>query len=469
MATPRVDVDAVDLATGQQMTGTYLDELAEWSAQLRYDDLPGPVVAKARECLVDYLCAAVAGAASDLAAPAFAALEADQVAGGSRVIGRSERASSSDAAFLNGLAGHALEIDDYYVVGFPLGHIGTVVVPACLAVTTPETDAAAFLAAVVVGYEVMIRVANALGPSHYGAGWHSTGTVGTFGAAAAAARLLGASPAQMTSALGLAGTQAAGMIESFSAHGKPLHAGRAASNGSTAARLARHGYLGSRTIMEGPLGLGRLASTTFRPELLTADLGDEFLTLQTSFKKYFCACFDTVDAALEARGRFDLTDPAAIDRIVIRTTADFARNQRGRAPGSLTGAKVSAEYCVATALLDGAFGLSSFADATSPGPKKSALMDRIVVVADDDISAQFLDGDYAVGFDVTYAGVAYRLHIDNTIGHFKNPLTPAELQDKVRTVVGATSDIDAERLWTASTTLGTSSSLADLYSVMWPD
>jgi 2-methylcitrate dehydratase PrpD len=318
---------------------------------------------------------------------------------------------------LNGIFGHALEIDDYYVVGFPLGHLGVIVFPALISMMEGKSDDQQFVVAAAAGFETTIRVANALGPTHYAAGWHSTGTLGTFGAAAATCNFLGATPEQTVWALGLAGTQGAGLIESFSSYGKSLHAGRASSNGVTAALLATHGFRGAESILEGNLGMGRIMSASFKPEELTAGLGEEFLMKQISFKKYFCACFDTVDAILEAKKRFGLQDPEQVEEIIIGTTVNYVRTQRGLLPSSITAAKVSTEYCVATAFLTGHLGLDSFVDIGSIDETKRRLMDKIRVIVDERVLKLFEDGHYAVSLRIRYGGRDHELFLEDTCGH----------------------------------------------------
>ncbi len=162
----------------------------------------------------------------------------------------------------------------------------------------------------VAGYDVVVRVARAAGVSHY-AHWHTTGTCGTFGAAAAAGSILGLDPAAMTMALGLAGTQAAGLWESLNGEAtmaKHLHGGKAASSGLLAALLARGGFRGSPSILEGNKGFLAAASAAGPEELkgLTAGFGRPFLITRNFFKRYACcrACFEGIQAlqALRERG-----------------------------------------------------------------------------------------------------------------------------------------------------------------------
>jgi 2-methylcitrate dehydratase PrpD len=452
---------------GKMSAGNYLRSLAEWIADLRYNSLPADVIHTAKRCLLDYLGATLAGSRSDAGNIAWKPFSAEEIPNGSGVIGKKQRTSKTTAAFLNGIFGHALEIDDYYVVRFPLGHLGVIVFPALIALMENESDDRQFIASTVAGFETTIRVGNALGPTHYAAGWHSTGTLGTFGATAATCNFLGATPEQTIWALGLAGTQAAGLIESFSSYGKPLHAGRASSNGVTAALLATHGFRGTESILEGSLGMGKIMSASFKPEELIVGLGEEFLMKQTSFKKYFCACFDTVDAILEAKKRFALQDPEQIEEIMIGTTLNYARTQRGLFPTSITAAKVSTEYCVATAFLTGHLGLDSFEDIDNIDVTKRRLMGKVKLIVDERVVKLFEGGHYAVSVHVRYGGRDHELLLEDTRGHFLNPLSDEELYEKF-TDVSSKSEIDPILVRDAVMNLGSGNTCKTLRGALWP-
>ena len=230
--------------------------LARRVAALAFDDLPRHVVEHAKACLLDWIGSAVCGSASPTAAITLRAVRRISGQGAATLVGRTPGASAFAAALYNGAVAAVDEIDDVHQDASL--HPGIVVVPAALAAAEEcHASGRRLLTALVAGYDVATRVARAAGLSHY-AHWHTTGTCGTFGAAAAAGSVLGLGPSAMTMALGLAGTQAAGLWESLNGEAtmaKHLHGGKAASSGVLAAFLARDGFRGSPSILEGRQGL----------------------------------------------------------------------------------------------------------------------------------------------------------------------------------------------------------------------
>ena len=232
-------------------------ELARFAAETRWDDLSGEVRAHAKRCLVNAVAVAVHASARAEAAPLLDALAAEGGAPRATVWGTGARTSLQQAALANGWLCH---LDDYDDTHFP-----TVIHPS--APTIPAAFAAAelvgasgrdFLLAVAVGIEVCCRIGAAIHPSHYGMGWHITGTCGVFGAAAAAGRVLGLSAEAMTHAMGTAGTQASGLRETFGSMAKAINAGHPAQAGAFAALLARGGFTGPATVLEGRRGFGEV-------------------------------------------------------------------------------------------------------------------------------------------------------------------------------------------------------------------
>ena len=236
--------------------------LARRAAALAFADLSRPVVEHAKACLLDWIGSAVCGSTSPTAAITHRAVRRISGQGPATLVGRSPGASAFAAALYNGAVSGVDEIDDVHQDASL--HPGIVVVPAALAMAEEHgASGRHLLTALVAGYDVVVRVARAAGVSHY-AHWHTTGTCGTFGAAAAAGSILGLDPAAMTMALGLAGTQAAGLWESLNGEAtmaKHLHGGKAASSGLLAALLARDGFRGSSSILEGDKGFLAAAST----------------------------------------------------------------------------------------------------------------------------------------------------------------------------------------------------------------
>lgn len=271
--------------------------LAAFAANLRFEDIPAPVLRRAEDLLLDCLASILAGAASRpvLAIDRYAAAmgPAD---GPSEILINRRRTSPVFAAMVNAAAAHVVEQDDVH--NGSVFHPAAVVFPPVLAVAQAlGRSGCDLLVAAVAGYEVGIRVGEFLGRSHYKI-FHTTGTAGTLAAAAATGRLLGLSPAAMLDAFGSAGTQAAGLWEFLrdAADSKQLHTARAAANGIAAAYLAQEGFTGARHILEGPQGMAAGMSSDADPARLTDRLGTRWALAETSFK-FHASCRHTHPAA----------------------------------------------------------------------------------------------------------------------------------------------------------------------------
>jgi 2-methylcitrate dehydratase PrpD len=341
--------------------------LAAFVAEKRDEDLAPAVRERASACLLDWIGAGLSGKGSHTdrsLTPVIARLGAR---GRATLIGRRSGVPAPIAALYNGTVAAVTEIDDVHdLVSL---HPGIGVIPAALAVAEEaRASGRSLLTAIVLGYDIAVRVARAAGESHYRL-WHSTGTCTGFGAAAAAGKLLGLDRDGLLMALGLAGTQAAGLWESLTTvavSAKHLHSGKAAFHGVLSALLARHGFCGSPTILEGSRGF--LAATAQAKAgdvtTLTADLGTPFLIGQNFFKRYACckACIEGIDGirSLMAQPGFG---PADIGRIVVELMPDNYRLVNNPAPITPEEAKFSIQFCLALAAVTGAAGVRDFSEA----------------------------------------------------------------------------------------------------------
>ncbi|MBD9597295.1 MmgE/PrpD family protein [Ensifer sp. ENS05] len=283
--------------------------LAKFAAELELEAVPARVVARAEDFFVDWIGSALGGKGSNpVERLSSFAREMGPKSGPCEILIDGSSSSSFFAALVNGAASHVAEQDDVH--NGSVFHPATVVFPAALAVAQ-EIGASGreFVTAAVAGYEVGIRAGEFMGRSHYRQ-FHTTGTMGTLAAAAAAGRLLRLSPDAMLDAFGSAGTQAAGLWEFLrdAADSKPLHAGKAAANGVASAWLARHGFRGARQIFEGKQGLGAGMSADADVARLTDGLGNRWALEETSFK-FHASCRHThpaADALLKVMTRHSL-------------------------------------------------------------------------------------------------------------------------------------------------------------------
>lgn len=381
------------MTTTERSTSTGTGETGALAEFVAHATVPAAVRDTTRRYVLDWLGSAVGGSAMQ---PPSIVREVIEELGGreqATVLGAPMRTSAPLAALANAAASHVLEMDD--LDRGSVYHPAAPTIAAALALGESEgVEGDAFLDAVAVGYEVGIRVGEALGETHYDF-WHTTGTAGTLGAAAASARLLGLDERATQHALGSAGTMTAGLWE-FLADGamsKQLHPAKAAHDGILAALLARRGFTGASRILEGPKGLLAAMSDDARPEVLTDGLSleQQRWRIEDVSYKIHASCRHThpaVDAALALRSRegFDL---AQVERIHVRVYRAALGLLEGVEPTSPYAAKFSLPFCVAAALRFGDLGLTRFSDDTIEDAETLALADRITFAADPALSALY--------------------------------------------------------------------------------
>lgn len=362
-------------------------QLARWIAGLSYSDLPERTRAVVRLAVLDTVGCGVYGYETPWTQILMKWVRAGGAIGHSRAWADGQpRLRTADAALVNGTASHAFELDDYHNAKL---HPGAVVIPAALALAEAlNSSGERLVTAIAAGYEVMIRSSLALNPSAARLrGWHLTGVCGPFGAAAACAVLLGLDVERTAWALGLAGTQGAGLW-AFNADGamsKRLHAGKAAHSGVLAAELAASGFTGPTQIFEVEDG-GFLKAYSDASDVapLTYDLGETYHLDAISIKPYSC-CGSThayVDAALELRKRLgNAWDPARPVRVGMSKVVDV---QCGfdYVPTTVLNAQMSLRYVLAAALMDGQVLPAQFSSGKMHDPILGELASRLDLVDD---------------------------------------------------------------------------------------
>ncbi len=402
--------------------------LAEFSARLALADLGPELVASLKRYLLDALGCGLHGTTMP-----WSRLVGDWVVdqGGrpeTTLWRRGFRGPAANVSLGLGVMIHAFDFDDYHQAKI---HPGAPVIPAALAMGEAlGASGREVLAALAAGYETMIRVSLATGPdSSRLCGWHLTGTTGTFGAAAAAGRLLGLSPDQMAGALGLAGTQSAGLW-AFLADGamsKRLHPGRSAQSGVMAAQLARAGFRGPTMILEAEDGgFCRATSDRFDLDLAVAGLGQTYHCAQVNLKPYACCAssHSAVDAVLEIRRRAAFA-PEEVSRVVVGTAASV-KVQCGFAyrPLGVVQAQMSLQYIVAVVLLEGAAMLEQFAEDKIADPRILELARRVEVEVDAELDGLY-PGRYANRVEIFLRdGRRFAARVDFPQGSAGHPLPP---------------------------------------------
>jgi 2-methylcitrate dehydratase PrpD len=339
-------------------------QLAANIAAMTYDSLPADVVFVAKHCLLDWLGVTMAGAHEPLTGMLVDHAAAEGGAPQATIIGLGGKVSVGQAALINGSAGHALDYDD--VLRWLNGHPTAPVMPAILALAEHRGDGGrALIEAFVAGVETESRIGIMMGEGHYAKGWHATATIGHFGAAAGAAKLLDLDRNQIAIALGIAGTQAAGLKSMFGTMCKPMHAGKAAQNGLFGAQMAARGFTSRTDVLETSQGFGDTQTDTFAASAALEGLGERYLLPQSRFK-YHAACYGThgpIDAAAQVRANAAF-DGDQIERIEIRVLTRNLRVCNIQTPATGLEAKFSLRFTVSLALLGVDTGrLDTFDDA----------------------------------------------------------------------------------------------------------
>jgi 2-methylcitrate dehydratase PrpD len=424
------------------------ERLAEWSSALKLDEIPAEVVASAKLHLLDAV-------GTGLAALAFGQMEAARTValemGGEEeatALGLPRRIGAGAAALANGATMHALDFDDTHEV--TLVHSSVVVGAAVLAVgEATGASGSEVLAAAIGGYEISSRVGLAAPGELHLKGFHPTSVCGVFAAAAGAARLRGLTVEQTTNALGIAGSQASGLME-YLADGsqtKPLHAGWAAHAGVTAAALAAHGATGPASVLEGRFGLLASHLGEFDEAALTAELGSRWETPLIAFKAYPCCHLS--HAVLDAVRESGL-GPDGVEEIVAEVAGEVAIGlvlepaDRKLRPATPYEAKFSLPYCIAALLVRGELGLDSFTE--------EAIADQRVLELAAKVTYEVVDfgaggSEISGGVRARAGGREYEARVLRPRGTPSNPMSAEEVRAKfLRNASLALPDAEAERL-----------------------
>ena len=363
--------------------------LADFVASVQYDKLSPETVRITKQCILDWLGVCIRGSQEKpIQIIRKLLLDGGGKAQSTVLAGQTEQTTALNAAFCNGSASHSLDFDDLHNPS--IIHLATVVVPPVFAIAEAEHKSGKdMLAAVVAGYEVGGRVGESVIPESYFF-WHTTGTAGTLGAAASAAKVLGLDAAATLQCLGSAGTQAAGLWEFLKegAMSKTLHAGKSSYAGVLSAYLARAGFTGATKILEGEKGFCRAMVTEPHLEKLTDGLNDGIYKIDNnSFKPY--ACCKHSHAALYAmqvlRTEHGLKPDVEAIEILVNEITDFLINNPQ--PENPYGCKFSIQYCVAGMLKYGDMGVDRFLTEVIGDAEVRSLMAKTKVMRDAAIEA----------------------------------------------------------------------------------
>jgi 2-methylcitrate dehydratase PrpD len=421
-----------------------LEPAARWAVASQDAPLSDEVRHHAKRAIVDWFAAVVPGGVMPPAELLTLALVDDRSVGDAELFPSGSRVPLRTAALVNGTAAHTAEVDDIFRDG--VYHPGAPTIAAALAAAQDlHRTGEDLLRAVTVGFELSTRVAATIQPAHYRY-WHTTGTVGTLGSAAAVGTLLRLDADQFVHAITNATTMAAGLQQAFrsDAMSKPLHAGHAAEAGALAALAAARGFTGAPDILEGAAGFGEAMSDGPSWERVFDDL-DELanITLMT-FKNHACCghTFAAIDGALELRAEEEI-DLDRIVRIEVETYGTAIKVAGNPSPRTAFEAQFSLPYTVAAALRLGSVRLAAFEPEMLEDPMLRSLVDRVTLAVDDELDAAFPTQRGARVRVVLEDGTEHDRYRPTRKGDPDLPLTDAELAEKFRELVEPYLGVDA--------------------------
>ncbi len=409
---------------------------ADFINNLDYRRLPSEAIEMAKDCFIDFLGCVISGSVTPEAKIILDFAAGNPGLSEATVLGVWRKDSLLNAAMANAFNCHIHEMDDVHKAS--VQHPGAPVISSALAVGEAYGKSGKeLIEAIVAGYDVVLRVGEAVMPSHYSF-WHTTGTCGTFGATASAGKLMGLTPDELTNALGNAGSQATGLWQFIedNAMTKYLHCGKAAYNGALAAILARRGLTGAKRILEGEQGFVKATSTETNPAEKFSSLGSKYKILETSFKP-FASCrhtHPTISAILNLRKKYNLST-AEVSKVKIKTyqtATEIARNNKYY-PDSRA-AKFSLVYCAAAALYFGALPLQAFTPEALQNEKILRVAKNTVINVDEEINRAF-PGKWMTRVELHTKDRCFTETVEYPLGDPENPMTERNIYDKFMDLV----------------------------------
>jgi 2-methylcitrate dehydratase PrpD len=365
---------------------TVTQGMADYIFRTNYSDIPAVILNKARECILDSIGVALYGynfAASQIALEVTT--ESGNAEGPCSILVEGVKVAPYLASFVNGVMAHVADFDDTLFV--LRGHPSCVLMPAALAACESlDRSGKDFLTAFVIGSEIEGKMGKVMAWQHYEAGWHSTGTFGTIGAAAAASKGLGLDRDEIANALGIAASSASGLRVNFGTMTKSYNAGHAAMAGVLAAQLAKRGFDASSHVLEGDIGFSKLFGCNGDVFLVIRDLGVDYALKGISLKPYpSCAgTHSAVEAILNIKGRLnpEIKKIAEIQVMVHPSAFNILFHHN---PKDTLEAKFSMEYCICAALVFNQLGIAQFEEECIFDPTVKDLMRRVKMIVDSEM------------------------------------------------------------------------------------
>lgn len=425
------------------MTISLTEDAACFAAGLSFSDIPADVVRIAKRCIVDGLGVMLAGSRHETLEVAARYLRKVGGYAASRVVGHPElRVSVPQAAFWNGLSGHAMDWDDTQLAegaNRPYGLLTHPTIPPLSAVLAISemlggVSGETLLTAFVCGVEVECKIAEAINPDHYNLGFHTSGTIGTFGAAVAAAKLLGLDAAGIRAAIGGAASMAAGIRANFGTMGKPMHVGRSSENGVTAALLVREGFTFNDEALDGKWGYLSVAGRGGEPDLVLGRFGRPFALVSPgiSVKPYPCGVLthpsmDLMKAVMRDEG----LAPTDIESVTLHAANNILHPIRYRIATTELQGKFCMAFLLSAIILRGRAGKEEFTDEFVRSPEVQEMQARVQTQYDPEIDAMGQDRILSRVEVLTKDGRRISRMSDHRYrGGPDYPLSDAELENK---------------------------------------
>lgn len=419
------------------------EELASIYTNFKFKDLKDNVIQASKRCTLDLLGVAVGGSILPSSRSVINVVKSMGGSLESSIIASNFKSSSPNAALANGVMAHGLELDD--VENESSAHPGAVIIPVALAMAEKlEMGGAEYLLSIVIGYDFMLRLGAALTPSaHYARGFHPTATCGAFGAALTAGRLLELDVDRIANALGIVGSQASGLMEFLSdgSWTKRFHPGWAAHSGIVAALLAKEGFKGPKSILEGKHGFIKAHTDQYDLAKLTQGLGERFLITEVSIKPHSCCRYiqPAIDAVLELIKKYSLRSEE-IEEVVIGTVKTALPiiaepPELKYNPKTIVDAQFSMPFSVAVAILKGRAFIEEYTEETIRSSEVLALAKKVKVVNAPELDKAFPRQWQATAKIKTIDGIMFEGRMETPKGDPANPLTDKELEEKFRTLV----------------------------------
>ena len=372
-------------------------ELAEYIHGVTYESIPANVIRRAKEAVIDGIGVTLSGVNADCTRLIRQYIAGLGLSGKATVIGQDQTLPAEFAALANGVSAHALDYDDtqistlpdrvYGLLTHPTTPVLSAAIPAAEEIGASGKDT---LTAFCTGVEVACKVAEAIRPYHYQNGFHSTGTIGIFGAAAAAAKLRGMDTEMIAQALGIAASKSSGIRVAFGTMTKPYHAGAAAQGGIVATELARIGYRTAPEALDGPWGYFQVAGSGVDAEAIQGKLGNPYTFVDpgVSIKPYPCGSLShpSMDAMLDLVLEHDIK-PGDVSEVRIGTTSNVLAALRYPTPTDELEAKFSIPFCMGILLLERAGGIAQFTDEVVLRPDVQEMMARVKPYLHEDLEA----------------------------------------------------------------------------------